>query len=151
MQLDRKRLIYKRSSAVRILLCLFISILLVLFDPIEVKSQEKPLTVAIKVLSPCVMEAEGRYTGFDAELWEQIAKDLKLEFNYRLTDQWRIFSGLVEGKADIAFSCIPITHELEETVDFSHHYLESGLRILVLNKSTFSIKNALKSISHPLS
>jgi ABC-type amino acid transport substrate-binding protein len=121
-----------------------------LYDSIEVKSQEKPLTVAIKVLSPCVMEAEGRYTGFDVELWEQIAKDLKLEFNYRLTDQWRIFSDLVEGKADIAFSCMPITHEWEETVDFSHHYLESGLRILVLNKSTFSMKQTLKSIFSPI-
>jgi ABC-type amino acid transport substrate-binding protein len=41
---------------------------------------------------------------------------MKLEFNYRLTDQWRIFSDLVEGKADIAFSCMPITREWEETV-----------------------------------
>jgi ABC-type amino acid transport substrate-binding protein len=96
------------------------------------------------------MDADSRYTGFDTELWEQIAKNLKLEFNYRLTDQWRIFSDLVEGKADIAFSCMPITHEWEETVDFSHHYLESGLRILVLNKSTFSIKQTLKSIFSPL-
>jgi len=150
MKLDRKRLVYKRSSPVRILLWLFVSILLVLYDPIEVKSEEKSLTVAIKILPPCVMDADGLYTGFDAELWEQIAKDLKLEFNYRLTDQWRIFSDLVEGKADIAFSCMPITHEWEETVDFSHHYLESGLRILVLNKSTFSIKKTLKSIFSPI-
>ena len=150
MKRDRKRLVYKRSSLVRILLWLFISILLVLCDSIEVKSQEKSLTVAIKLLSPCVMAAEDRYTGFDIELWEQIAKDLKLEFNYRLTDKWRIFSDLVEGKADISFSCMPITHEWEETVDFSHHYLESGLRILVLNKSTFSVKQTLKSILSPL-
>ena len=69
MKLDRKRLIYKRSSPVMIPLWLFISLLLVLYDSIEVESQEKSLTVAIKVLSPCVMEAESRYTGFDAELW----------------------------------------------------------------------------------
>jgi ABC-type amino acid transport substrate-binding protein len=131
-------------------LWLFISIILIFYDSIEVKAQEKSLTVAIKVLPPCVIEAEGRYTGFDVELWEQIAKDIKLEFSYRLTDQWRIFSDLVEGKADIAFSCMPITQKWEETVDFSHHYLESGLRILVLNKSTFSMKKALKSIFSPL-
>ncbi|MBT8374112.1 MAG: transporter substrate-binding domain-containing protein [Deltaproteobacteria bacterium] len=97
-----------------------------------------------------MMEAEGRYTGFDSELWEQIAKELKLEFNYRLTDKWRITSDLVEGKADIAFSCMPITREWEETIDFSHPYLESGLRILILNKSTFSMKQTLKSIFSPL-
>jgi len=150
MKLDRKKSVYNRSSPLRILLGLFISILLVLSGAIEVKSQEKSLTAAIKVLSPCVMEAESRYTGFDIELWEQIAKDLQLKFKYRLTDQWSIFSDLVEGKADIAFSCMPITHEWEETVDFSHHYLESGLRILVLNKSTFSMKQVLRSIFSPL-
>ena len=150
MKVDRKKPAYKRSSPVRIILWLFISLLLVLYNSIEVRPQEKSLTVAIKTLSPCVMEADGRYTGFDIELWEQIAKDLKLEFIYRLTDQWGIFSDLVEGKADIAFSCMPTTHEWEETIDFSHHYLESGLRILVLNKSTFSVKQTLKSILSPL-
>ena len=99
-----------------ILLWLFTSLLLVLCDSREAKSQEKLLSVAVKLMSPCVMDAENRYTGFDVELWEQIAQDLKLKFNYRLTDQWSIFSDLVEGKADIAFSCVPITHELEETV-----------------------------------
>ena len=145
MKFDRKRLVFNRTSSVRTFLWLFISILMALYDVTEAKSQEKILTVAVKDLPPCVMEAENRYTGFDVELWEQIAKDLKLEFNYRLTDQWRIFSDLVEGKADVAFSCMPITHEFEETVDFSHHYIESGLRILVLNKSTFSMKQTLKS------
>ena len=108
------------------------------------------MSVAIKVLPPCVMETKIRYTGFDVELWEEIAKDLKLEFNYRWADQWKIFSYLVEGKADIAFSCMPITSEAEETIDFSHQYLESGLRILVLNKSIFSLKRTLKSIFSPL-
>ena len=88
MQLDRKRLLYQRSSPVRILLWLFTTILLILSESTEVKSQEKPISVAINILSPCVMETDGRYTGFDVELWEQIAKDLKLEFHYRLTDQW---------------------------------------------------------------
>lgn len=150
MKLNRRRLVYEKSPPVWVLLRLFISILPVLFDSIEVNAREKPLTVAIKVLPPCVMEVDGRYTGFDAELWEQIARDLKLEFTYRLTDQWRISSDLVEGKADMAFSCMPITREWEETVDFSHHYLESGHRILVLNKTTFSMEKALRSILSPL-
>jgi polar amino acid transport system substrate-binding protein len=132
------------------LLWVFISLLLILSVSHQAKSQEKFITVAVKLLSPCVMEAESRYTGFDVELWEQIAKDLKLKFNYRLTDQWSIFSDLADGKADIAFSCMPITHEWEETVDFSHHYLASGLRILVLNKSTFSMRQVLKSVFSPL-
>ena len=150
MKPDLKKPKYLMSFPVGTLLCLFIPIFLTLYHSVNAKSQENPLSVAIKILPPCVMETKSRYTGFDLELWEEIAKDLKLEFNYRLTDQWKVFSDLVEGKADIAFSCMPITHEGEETVDFSHHYLESGLRILVLNKSTFSLKQTLKSIFSPL-
>ena len=130
-----------RSFALGVLLWFFMPMFLISYYATNVKSREKSLTVAIKLLPPCVMESKRHYTGFDLELWEEIAKNLKREFNYRLTDQWRIFSDLVEGKADIAFSCRPITHEGEETVDFSHHYLESGLRILVLNKSS-KIKNS---------
>ena len=115
-------------------------------DANEVDSRQKPSIVAIKVLPPCVMKTGSRYTGFDIELWEEIAKDLELDFTYRLTDPWRIFSDLIEGKADVGFSCVPITRDLEEAVDFSHHYMASGLRILVLNKSTFSMSRILESL-----
>jgi hypothetical protein len=69
------------------------------YGPIGGKSQEEALPLAVKILYPGVMKDESQFTGFDTELWEQIAQHLKLEFNYRLSDQWRIFSDLVLGKA----------------------------------------------------
>jgi hypothetical protein len=48
------------------------------------------------------------------------------------------------------FSCITITNEREKIVDFSHHYLDSGLRIMVLNKTKFSIVESVKSIYSPI-
>ena len=150
MKPSRKKPGCNKSFSVGVLSWLFIPLFTTLYYTTDAKSQRNALTVAIKVQPPCVMDAGSRYAGFDVELWEEIAKDLNLEFHYRLTDQWRIFSDLVEGKADIAFSCMPITHEAEQSVDFSHHYLESGLRILVLSKSTFSLKHTLKSVFSPL-
>jgi len=114
MKLKRKKLVYHTASPVWILLCLYIAMLMFLSDTIEAKSQKKSLTVAVKDLPPFVMETENRYAGLDVERWEEIAKALKLKLNYRSAGQWRIFSDLVEGKADIAFSCIPITREFEE-------------------------------------
>jgi polar amino acid transport system substrate-binding protein len=55
-----------------------------------------------------------------------------------------------KGKADVAFSCITVTHEREKLVDFSHHYLDSGLRIMVLNKKKFSLAYSMKSIYSPI-
>jgi len=115
-----------------------------------VESQEKPLVVDIEILAPCIMKANDTYTGFDIELWEEIAQDLRLKFTYNVTDLKGIFTDLVEGNADVAFSCITVNNEREKIVDFSHHYLDSGLRILVLNKPKFSLTETVKSLFSPL-
>ncbi len=112
--------------------------------------QDEPLVVDIWMLAPCVMALDGRYTGFDIDLWEAIARDLDLPFIYRVTDFNGLFTGLTHGQSDVAFSCITITNERESIVDFSHHYLDSGLRILVLNKSTFSLLSNVKALLSPV-
>ena len=119
-------------------LLLFLCVL-VLIPAGMVRPQEKHLLVAIEVLAPCVMKSDGAYTGFEIELWEEISKDLGLEFAYYEANMDRIFMDLIEGNAHVGFSCITITHAREELVDFSHHTLDSGLRILVLNKKEFSL------------
>jgi ABC-type amino acid transport substrate-binding protein len=130
-----------------ILLFLFVLVLI----PVNiVRPQEKPPLVAIEVMAPCVMKSDEAYTGFEIELWEEISKDLGLEFAYYETNMDGIFKDLMEGKAHVGFSCITITHGREELVDFSHHTLDSGLRILVLNKKEFSLIGPVKSLFSPL-
>ena len=137
--------LHKRKIIILLLICI-----LAMVSAKAVESQEKPLVVDIEILSPCVMESNGKYTGFDVDLWEGIARDLGLEFTYHVTDMKGIFTDLTERRADVAFSCITVTHEREEFIDFSHHYLDSGLRILVLNKRKFSLIETLKSLFSPL-
>ena len=96
------------------------------------------------------MHGNGAYTGFDIELWEAIARELELTFTYHETDLKGIFADLVEGSADVALSCITVTEEREKIVDFSHHYLDSGLRIMVLNSAKFSLAESLKSFYSPI-
>ena len=115
----------------------------------EVRSEEKPLKVAIEITAPCVMLENGNYTGFDIELWEEIAKELGLAFSYHETSLKGLFTDLVKGHADAAFSCITVTSEREKIVDFSHHYLDSGLRIMVLNRPKFSLFGSVKSFFSP--
>jgi ABC-type amino acid transport substrate-binding protein len=116
----------------------------------EVKSKEHILTVDVEITAPCVMRDNDAYTGFDIDLWEEIAQELELAFAYNETDLKGIFTDLVDGKADVAFSCITVTGEREKIVDFSHHYLDSGLRIMVLNKKKFSLIESVKSIYSPI-
>jgi ABC-type amino acid transport substrate-binding protein len=92
------------------------------------------------------MKSDEAYTGFEIDLWEGISKELGLEFVYYETNMDGIFRDLIAGKAHVAFSCITITHAREELVDFSHHTLDSGLRILVSNKKAFSLIEPVKSL-----
>ncbi len=72
-------------------------------------STETILTVDVEITAPCVMYDNGTYTGFDIELWEEIAQELELDFSYKETDLKGIFKDITEGKADVAFSCITVT------------------------------------------
>ena len=44
--------------------------------------KEKILTVDVEITAPCVMNDKGNYTGFDIDLWEEIAQELGLAFTY---------------------------------------------------------------------
>jgi ABC-type amino acid transport substrate-binding protein len=143
MENNRKNL--KRNAFHFLVLCV-----LVFGLANEVNSIEKILTVAVEITAPCVMHHNSTYTGFDIELWEEIARELEVAFIYHETDLKGIFSDLVGGNADVAFSCITVTNERENIVDFSHHYLDSGLRIMILNKSKFSLIESVKSIYSPI-
>jgi polar amino acid transport system substrate-binding protein len=139
------RKISKNLVSILLFLCV-----LVLIPAGIVHPQEKPLLVAIELLAPCVMKSDEEYTGFEIDLWEEISKDLGLEFAYYETDMDGIFRDLIKGNAHVGFSCITINHEREKLVDFSHHILDSGLRILVLNKKAFSLIQPFKSLFSPL-
>jgi len=142
--MKNNRKISKKPLSILLFLCV-----LVLVPANIVRPQEKPLLVAIEVMAPCVMKSDEAYTGFEIELWEEISKDLEIESAYYETNMDGIFRDLIEGKAHVGFSCITITHEREERVDFSHHTLDSGLRILVLNKKEFSLIGTVKSLFSP--
>ena len=139
------RKISKKPLSILLFFCF-----LVLIPADIVRPLEKPLLVAIEVLAPCVMKSDEAYTGFEIELWEEISKDLGLEFAYYEANMDRIFMDLIEGNAHVGFSCITINHEREKLVDFSHHTLDSGLRILVSNKKEFSLIEPVKSLFSPL-
>lgn len=94
-------------------------------------AQTRPLVVDVSPFAPCVNRENGALTGFEVELWEAIARDAGLAFNYSQTDDDAIFADLKAGQADVGFSGLTITAEREAGLDFSQHTLDSGLQILV--------------------
>lgn len=87
----------------------------------------------MSVYDPCVVRnGDGALTGFDVELMREIARELQVPITFHDVGPFaRVFDGVRSGEAAFAIAGITITAEREGSVDFSHHYLDSGLQVLV--------------------
>ncbi|MGE4368378.1 MAG: glutamine ABC transporter substrate-binding protein GlnH [Burkholderiaceae bacterium] len=84
---------------------------------------------------------DGKYTGFDIELWEAIAKEAGFKYTLRPMDFNGIIPGLQTGNIDAALAGITIRDDRKKVIDFSDPYYESGLAVLVASNNT-GIKTA---------
>ena len=97
------------------------------------------LTVGIDPFPPCVIVDSNKVTGFDIELFENIADSLNLKYRYKQVPEFSQMFNLLQNKTyDVGISGITINEEREELIDFSHPYLKSGLCILINNKKDAS-------------
>lgn len=107
---------------------------------------ENKLKVAITNFSPFIIDKNGKYSGFEIELWEMIAKEIRADFEYEKHNFQELISLVADKKADIAMASITINEKREEVVDFSHATFHSGLRILLSkNRSKVNIRSTFKS------
>ncbi len=75
--------------------------------------------------------ADGKYTGFDIDLWEAIAADLKLDYTLKPMPFEKLLPALEKGEIQVALAAITITAEREKVLDFSYPYFDSGLGLLI--------------------
>ena len=52
--------------------------------------ENKSLNISVAIFEPLVMKADNRYIGFEIDLWEQIAKELKLDYTY---SEYKLIAG----------------------------------------------------------
>lgn len=103
------------------------------------------LRVATYECPPFVMKTEeGAFTGLSIHLWDEIAKALEVSFEYVEEPLDELLSEAAAKTIDAGVSCVSITREREETVNFSHSFYETHLAIAVRNEGILvSIKNFL--------
>jgi len=74
---------------------------------------------------------DGKYTGFDIELWAKIAERIGVEYELKPMDFNGLIPGLVTGNLDVALAAIFIKSSREKMIDFSHPYFRAGLKVMV--------------------
>lgn len=83
-------------------------------------------------IEPFSFEQDGVQKGFCLELWDSLARELKLEYELSRVGSANDMVEAVKNKnADVAVGGLSITSGREQMVDFSHEYYESGLQIVV--------------------
>ncbi len=106
-----------------------------IFSLAHAQEQTPPVTslrVATKSIEPFVFLGDAGPSGFSIDLWDLIALDAGLEFEYVIVDTvQQQLEAVQSGAADVAIAAITITQEREEDADFSFSYFDSGLGILV--------------------
>ncbi|MEE2902082.1 MAG: transporter substrate-binding domain-containing protein [Myxococcota bacterium] len=110
------------------------------------KAPKGQLLIATKQSPPfAIKQPDGTWTGISIELWEDIAKDLNVQYRFQEFDLKWMLSQVSAGKVDAALSAITMTPAREAVLDFSYPYFYSGLGVAV---SSTSDSSTLRKLVH---
>lgn len=84
---------------------------------------------------PFEFKQDGKYVGFDIDMWDAIASDLGVTYELRPMDFNGIIPALQTGQVDVALAGITIKPSRQEVIDFSDGYYDSGFLLMVPTSS----------------
>lgn len=109
-----------------------------------------PIQVVTKDIEPFVFVAGENVSGFSIDLWEALAQEIGLAYEYKIVETVQEqLEAVANNEADLAIAAITITEEREKSVDFSHKYFVSGLGILTNINQEHSLRDALLAALSP--
>lgn len=90
------------------------------------------IRVVTRNLEPFSFEKDGRRLGYAAELWDQLARETKLDYEVQVVKTAQDMIDALQNKtADVGVGAISVTAKREAIIDFSQPFYESGLQVLV--------------------
>lgn len=105
--------------------------------------------VVTRNLEPFSFEQDGRRMGYAAELWNQLARETKLEYEIQVVGTAQeVIDALMNKTADVGLGAISVTAKREAVIDFSQPFYESGLQILVAGSTANFADNILPLIKN---
>ena len=108
-------------------------------------AQAQTLVVATDTaFVPFEFKQNGKYTGFDIQLWAAIAKQAGLTYKLQPMDFNGILPALQTKNVDVALAGITIKDERKKVIDFSDGYYDSGFMLLVPTASAIASEKDLK-------
>jgi polar amino acid transport system substrate-binding protein len=98
----------------------------------QVPAMHTPLIVGTKEAPPFAMKGpDGKWTGISIDLWQDLAAQLKLRYEFREMDLDHLLSGVTNGTLDASVAAVTVTSDRERVMDFTHPFYITGLGIAV--------------------
>jgi len=136
------RLVVKKGKMMKSLLKVSVAALALAFSLSSTAAEKKLVVATDTAFVPFEFKQGDKYVGFDVDLWDVIAKELKLDYTLKPMDFSGIIPALQTRNVDLALAGITITEERKKAIEFSDGYYKSGLQVMVRNN-----ENNIKGIS----
>jgi ABC-type amino acid transport substrate-binding protein len=118
-------------------LLIFFTCLLFALPCFAQSDENAPLIIGTKVAPPFVIkEEDGTFSGISIELWQRIAEEMGLQYEFRETTLSGLISGLQDGTLDVSVAALTVTAKREQQIDFTHPFHTTGLAIAVTRQES---------------
>ena len=115
-------------------------------------STVKVLKVGVTLEDPFVMKKDGVYEGYCIDLWQALAADLALKFQYVPYDNFaELMQATEKGDVDVNADPVFITSERLKRMEFALPFLQGGMQIMIDENRTASLLklwNGLRNSGH---
>ncbi len=95
--------------------------------------ESRPMVIGTREAPPFSMKgADGQWTGLSVDLWNDVAQQLNIEFEWREIDELEtLIDAVADGSIDASIAAITVTADRARHVDFSQPYFTAGFGIVV--------------------
>lgn len=94
--------------------------------------------IAAAVCPPFVMQEGGNLDGLAIFLWDRVGRELDITYDISVMNFGDMIESVATGRSAVGVSCLSITPEREELVDFSHSFFETHKAIGIKKVSYLS-------------
>lgn len=110
--------------------------------------RDGPLIVGTHEAPPFAMkDAQGNWSGLSIDLWTAMARELKLDFQWREMDTPdSLVQGVATGEIDASIAAITVNAPRAEQVDFTQPFYRTGLGIVVRTERDSGWWNVLRAL-----
>lgn len=117
------------------LLLPFLGLLLV--SILRGESVRDTLIIGYTQASPFIIKNKGELEGISIWLWDKIASDLEISYEYREMKFGEMLKGLENGEIDLSINPLTMTSERSKRMQFTHSFFASNSTVAIRRASSF--------------